>query len=137
MRLLSSAVFLSVSICRAQSPTSGPAVVGAGFANPFPITVAPGQLLTLFVQPSAASGPSVSLSSVSAVFWNGSDETMPVLQIQKTTTGCGIAAIGAGCPNLLAVTVQVPFDAPISPATADVLSRPSGVAVSVNGVKTP
>src|ERR1700733_6753500 len=136
MRIPSSVIFLGVSSCWAQSPTSGPALVGAGFANPFPIAVAPGQLLTLLVEPGAGYDPSGPLPAVSAVFWNGSDETMPVLQIQKATTGCVIPA-GAGCPNLLAVTVQVPFDAPISPASANVLLRPGGVAVSVNGVKTP
>jgi uncharacterized protein (TIGR03437 family) len=136
MRILSSVVFFGVSFSWAQSATSRSAIVGAGFANPFPIAVAPGQLLTLFVQPGAEYDPSAPLPSVTAVFWNGSDETMPVLQIQKATTGCTIPA-SAGCPNLLAVTVQVPFDAPTSPATANILLRPSGVGVSVNGVKTP
>jgi len=136
MRIVSLVAFLGVSFGWAQSPTQGPALVGAGFANPFPIAVAPGQLLTLLVDPGAGYDPSGPLPGVSAVFWNGSDETMPVLQIQNATTGC-IIPTGAGCPNLLAVTVQVPFDAPISPVSANVLLRPSGVAVSVNGVKTP
>jgi uncharacterized protein (TIGR03437 family) len=113
-------------------------LVGAGFFNPFPIVVAPGQLLTLFVQPPAGFDPTAPLPAVSAVFWNEADEAMPVLQVQQTTTGCSVPSSSGVCPNLLAVTVQVPFDAPVNPAAAaNVLVRPSGIAVAVNGVKSP
>src|ERR1700689_2384197 len=131
--VLCSSVFAAVSICAAQ----GPAMMGAGFANPFPIAVAPGQSLTLFVQPGAGYDPSAPLPSVSAVYSNGSTgETMPLLQVKQTGGACNVPP-NSGCTNLLAVTVQVPFDAPITPSTAsNVIVVPNSVAVSINGVTT-
>jgi uncharacterized protein (TIGR03437 family) len=110
--------------------------VGAGFTNPFPIAVAPGLLLTLFVQPGAGYNPSTPLPTVSATFWNGAaNETMPVLQAVQATAPCSVAPSPVVCNNVLAVTVQIPLDAPIS--TAIVVRLPGAVAVSVNGVATP
>jgi uncharacterized protein (TIGR03437 family) len=127
-------VCLAASICLAQAGSSGPAVVGAGFSNPFPLPVAPGQLLTLFVQPGAGYNSSSPLPTVSAVFTIGSlNETMPILEVSQTNNSCS-----GGCPSLLAVTVQVPFDAPITPAVGlDIAIEPSGIIVSVNGVPIP
>jgi uncharacterized protein (TIGR03437 family) len=136
--VLCSSVFAAVSICAAQGPAAqGPTVMGAGFANPFPIAVAPGQSLTLFVQPGAGYDPSAPLPSVSAVYWNGSTgETMPLLQVNQTEAACNVPP-NSGCTNLLAVTVQVPFDAPIVPSTvSNVIVVPSSVAVSINGATT-
>ncbi len=133
-------VCLSASLCWAQTPSSGPTLVGAGFSNPFPLLVAPGQLLTLFVLPPAAydtTGPMPNMPSISAVFWNGSDEAMPVLQVKQANTGCVVPSSSGVCPSLLAVTVQVPFDAPISPAAgSNIVVRPSGIAVFVSGEKS-
>jgi uncharacterized protein (TIGR03437 family) len=112
-------------------------LVGAGFSNPFPLTVAPGQLLTLFVQPPASYNSTEPMPTTAAVFWNGSDEAMPVLQIYPANTGCAIPGNSAGCPNLLAVTVQIPFDAPVTPAVgSNIAVRPSGIAVFVSGGKS-
>jgi uncharacterized protein (TIGR03437 family) len=127
-------VCLAASICLAQATSSGPAVVGAGYSNPFPLPVAPGQLLTLFVQPGAASGSLPPLPTVSAVYSIGSlNETIPILEVSQTNNSCS-----GGCPIVLAVTVQVPFDAPISPSVgSNIVVEPSGIVVSVNGVATP
>ena len=77
------------------------------------------------------------MPSIGAVFWNGSDEAMPILQAQPTTTGCSVPASSGVCPNLLALTVQVPFDAPINPAVgSNIVVRPSGIAVFVSGEKS-
>jgi uncharacterized protein (TIGR03437 family) len=128
---------LSASFCLAQATSSTPVLVGAGFSNPFPLTVAPGQLLTLYVQPPASYYSTEPMPSPSAVFWNGSDEAMPVLQIYQVNTGCAIPGNSAGCPNLLAVTVQIPFDAPVNPVVgSDIAVRPSGIAVFVSGGKS-
>jgi uncharacterized protein (TIGR03437 family) len=128
---------LSASLCLAQTSSSVPTLVGAGFSNPFPLTVAPGQLLTLFVEPPAAYYTTEPMPTISAVFWNGSDEAMPVLQIKQTTTGCVVPSTSGACPSLLALTVQVPFDAPISPAAgSNIVVRPSGIAVFVSGQKS-
>jgi uncharacterized protein (TIGR03437 family) len=122
---IGSFVFLSASLCVAQT-----GFVGAGFANPFPIPVAPGQLLTLFVQSSASNG-------VAATFWNGSaDEAMPVLAVSPTNAAC-TGSSNTACANLIAVTVQIPFDAPaIGVPVSDIAVVPSSIAVAVNGVKS-
>jgi uncharacterized protein (TIGR03437 family) len=128
---------LGFSMCLAQSLPPTPILVGAGFSNPFPLTVAPGQLLTLFVQPPAAYNTTEPMPNIGAVFWNGSDEAMPVLQVQQANTGCVVPSSSGVCPNLLALTVQIPFDAPISPATgSEIVVRPSGIAVFVSGEKS-
>jgi uncharacterized protein (TIGR03437 family) len=130
-------MFLGFSLCGAQSLPTSPILVGADFSSPFPIVVAPGQLLTLFVQPPAAYDTTAPMPSIAAVFWNGSDEAMPVLKVQQSNTGCIIPANLAACPNLLAVTVQVPFDAPTNPVTgSDIVVLPSGIAVFVSGEKS-
>ena len=107
---IGSLVLFGVSLCVAQTPAPATAIVGAGFANPFPIPVAPGQVLTLFVQSSTITNPFG--FPLSAVFWNGSaDEAMPVLQVNQTNAAC-TGSSNTPCANLLAVTVQIPFDAP-------------------------
>ena len=128
---------LSASICLAQTTPASPVLVGSGFSNPFPIGIAPGQLLTLFVQPPAGFDPTAPLPSISAVFWNGSaGEAMPVLQVNEIAPSCA-GASNPGCSSLLAVTVQIPFDAPVGPlAGSDIALVPSGVAVSISGVKS-
>jgi uncharacterized protein (TIGR03437 family) len=127
-------VCFGVSVCLAQATSPGPAVVGAGYSNPFPLPVAPGQLLTLFVQPGLGYNSSSPLPSVSAAYLIGSlSETMPVLEVSQTSNSCS-----GGCPTVLAVTVQVPFDAPVSPAVgSNIVLEPSGIVVSVNGVAIP
>ena len=128
---------LSASLCWAQATSSVPTLVGAGFSNPFPLLVAPGQLLTLFVMPPASYNATEPMPSIGAVFWNGSDEAMPVLQVHPANTGCIIPADLAGCPSLLEVTVQIPFDAPINPAAgSNIAVLPSGVAIFVSGEKS-
>jgi uncharacterized protein (TIGR03437 family) len=129
-------VCLGISICPAQSPGPGPVLIAAGYSNPFPLPVAPGQLLTLYVQPGAGYDPSAPLPRVSAAFLNGSaEEAMPVLQTVQATTGCSAPSSPVICANVLAVTVQIPLNAPIS--TGIVVLLPSAVALSVNGVETP
>jgi uncharacterized protein (TIGR03437 family) len=133
--ILCSALLATISICRAQTPS--PVLLGAGNLSPFPLPVAPGQLLTLFVQPSGVISPLTSFN-ISAVLSNGSDKPMPVLQINQASTGCNASA-SAQCPEVLAVTVQIPFGIGVicqlcaSPA----LSVATSIAVSVNGVNTP
>lgn len=128
-----------VSSCWAQTASSGPILVGAGFSNPFPIAVAPGQLLMLFVQPASGYNPLGSPPTVSATFESPSTtEPMPVLQVSQISGPCIIPSNATGCPNQLAVTVQIPFNAPNSPPVgSNILLAPSFVSVSVNGVATP
>ncbi len=133
--ILCSAVLAGVSICRAQTP--GPVLLGANNLSPFPLLAAPGQLLTLFVQPPGVISPLTSFN-VSAVLSNGSDQPMPVLQVNQANTGC-FAPASAPCPEVLAVTVQVPFGIEVICPLCErpILSVATSIAVSVNGVKTP
>ncbi len=91
----------------------------------------------MFVQPGTGYNPSAPLATISAVYWNGSaDEAMPVLQVNQTSASCS-GSLNTACANLLAVTVQIPFDAPILPLLgSNIALVPNSVAVSVNGMKT-
>ncbi|MGB6945762.1 MAG: hypothetical protein WBE37_25415 [Bryobacteraceae bacterium] len=129
-------ICLGASLCLAQATSSGPVLMGAGFSNPFPIQAAPGQLLTLFVQPGSGYNPSAPLPTISATFWNGkSKEAMPVLQTVQASTACSVSPSPVVCTSVLAVTVQIPFDVPFS--SGIVVSLPSAIAISVNDVETP
>jgi uncharacterized protein (TIGR03437 family) len=58
------------------------------------------------------------------------------VQVNQTSGACNVPPT-SGCTNLLAVTVQVPFDAPIVPlAGSNIVVVPSSVAVSVAGTQT-
>jgi uncharacterized protein (TIGR03437 family) len=108
--------------CFGQTATA-PSVVSAGYTNPSPLLVAPGQLVTMYLQ--APSG-----ANVSAVFWNQQAvEAVPVVQVSPWGTVC-VAPLNSMCASSgLAVTVQIPLDAPdsvISPT-------PGGIALLVNG----
>jgi uncharacterized protein (TIGR03437 family) len=130
--ILSSAVLAGVSICWAQTP--GPVLLGAGNVSPFPLAVAPGELLTLFLQPATAISP-VTASAVSAGFANG--PSMPVLQVVEAGAGCNPPLIGAPCTQVLAVTVQIPFGIPVfCTLCASPFVSASSIDVSVNGVKS-
>jgi uncharacterized protein (TIGR03437 family) len=133
MRGLSSVLVFGMSLCWAQAPS----IVGAGFSNPYPVAVAPGQLITLFVAPGSGYDSSLPLPSIGAVFWNGSaSEGMPIVQVNPTNGACNVPP-NSGCTNLLAVTAQIPFDAPIVPVTgANIVVVPSSVAVSVVGAQS-
>jgi uncharacterized protein (TIGR03437 family) len=133
---LFSVVLAGVSVCCAQTAT--PILLGASNLNPFPLSVAPGQLLTLFVQPPAAISP-VTTSAVSAVFSTyGSDQPMPVLQVAQTNTACDYPLSGS-CTQVLAVTVQVPFGIQVfCPVCANpVVPGAQNIVMSVNGAKAP
>lgn len=137
MRILRSVSLLVVSCaCFAQTP-SPPTIGGAGFANPFPIAVAPGQLLTLFVQPGSGYTPEGPPPSISATLWNQTAaEAMPVVQVgvAKFASLACVAPPNSTCANLLAITVQLPFDIPNGEPPLPVI--PAGIALSVNGVSS-
>ena len=131
-----SLVLAGVSVCCAQN--SSPILLGAGNLNPFPLSVAPGQLLTLFVQPATPISP-VTNSAVSATFSTpGLDQPMPVLQVVQTNTACDFPLAGQ-CAQVLAVTVQVPFDIQIyCPVCANpIVPGAQNIVISVNSVASP
>jgi uncharacterized protein (TIGR03437 family) len=122
-------VLASLSVCCAQT---APVLLGADNFSPFPLSVAPGQLLTLFVQPAAAVSP-VSSSSVTASY---SGQPMAVLRIAPLSTACNAPLPnGSQCAQVLAVTVQVPFEIGVICGLCESPIVASGqIVVSVNGV---
>ncbi len=122
---------LFVSACWAQSTPNAPVLASTGYLNPSLLPVAPGQLLTLFVQsPLSEASP-----TVSAVFWTGSDQPMPVLQVQQV--GACPSLSNPGCAPSLAVTVQIPFGIPVlCPLCENPIQAQGSIAVLVNGVKS-
>jgi uncharacterized protein (TIGR03437 family) len=130
--VLFSLIYLGGFTCLAQN--SPPVLLSAGNVNPFPLSVAPGQVLTLFVQTGTILAP-VSSLDVSAVFsTGGTSQPMPVLQVGQASTGCS-ASVMASCPQVLAVTVQIPFGIPVfCPPCATSFVIDESIAVSVNGV---
>lgn len=109
------ATFLSAIHLCAQ-----PAVVGAGYSAPYPIKVAPGQLVTLYVsgidttltsRVSAESLPlPYSLEGISVTI----DELIPPQSLKEKVPLLAVAPIsaafaGAPASNTIAVTVQIPY----------------------------
>jgi len=133
-QLFFSLLCLSGLTCLAQS--NSPVLLSAGNVNPFPLSVALGEVLTLFVQTGTILAP-IASSDVSAVFsTGGTNQPMPVLQVGQASTGCS-ATVMAPCPQVLAVTVQVPFGIPVfCPLCATAFVIAESIAVSVNGVAT-
>lgn len=117
-------------MCCAQ--TAVPVLLGAANVNPFPLPVAPGQLLTLFVQPAATVSP-VTTSSVTASY---SGELMPVLEVTPFSTACNAPlASGSVCAQVLAVTVQVPYSIGVVCGLCFTPAIPNGqIVVSVASV---
>jgi len=132
MRQIFFSLLLSGLTCLAQS--SAPVILSAGNVNPFPLSVAPGQVLTLFVQSGVILAP-VTASAVSAVYsTGGTGQPMPVLQVGQASSGCS-ASVMAPCPQVLAVTVEIPFGIRVMcPPCANAAVIAESIAVSVNGV---
>ena len=95
-------------------------IVSAGYSAPVPLTVAPGQLVTLFVAgigtslkqtvraesvplPTVLAGISVTLKQFS------SETPVPLLSVQPVST-CSLSPSQGSCGTLTAVTVQIPFE---------------------------
>ena len=109
-------------------PQSAPVVTGAGYTLPAPVKVAPGQVLTIFVQgigsgltqPVRAPESTLptSLAGISVTLEQGSDRPVGILDVRPVSTCAPLSAAGTGvfpqpvsnCGRLTAVTVQIPFD---------------------------
>jgi uncharacterized protein (TIGR03437 family) len=127
---------------------SGLPIIGsAGYLTPVPLTVAPGQLVTLFVPGfgnvvngivKAPAGPlPTTLAGISAVFRQGSDQPVPIFEVQPIKSCTALAPPANSCGFILAVTVQIPFNIEtICPLCLRPISLiPSQMAVSINGVQ--
>jgi uncharacterized protein (TIGR03437 family) len=116
--------FLALAACAAAQPVIG----AAGYFAPAPISVAPGQLITLFMQ--NIPGPPPSVADIYAVFHQNSDIPMPVLGIQPI---CPVS--GSTCAaTMRGITVQIPYGIQtLCPLCASPLLPAASITVSVNG----
>lgn len=116
--------FLALAAYAAAQPVIG----AAGYSSPAPISVAPGQLITLFVQ--NISGPPPSVSDIYAVFHQNSDIPMPVLSVQAI---CPVS--GSTCAaTIRGITVQLPFGIQtVCPLCASPFFPAASITLSING----
>jgi len=84
-------------------------VIVSGYTAPGPVSVAPGQIATFYVQ--LPSGVSPNIIGVT-LLQQGSTNTNVPLQSLRTVSECpgGTAVSQAACASLLAVTVQIPYE---------------------------
>lgn len=101
--VLCALVLASVSACWAQ--TASPVLLGASNVNPFPLKIAPGQLLTLIVEATVGTMP-VGSSTISVTYSDGTQ--MPVVQVVLLSGAC-MSTLTPQCAEGVGVTVQVPF----------------------------
>jgi len=108
----------------------GQTVTGAGYSAPVAIRVAPGQVITLYVQ-----GLS-SLEGIGVTVRQDSDYPAPVLQVAAVPGCAGMAP--ATCGSSTAITVQIPYEiipqCVASPVCTAIATVPAYVIVSQNGV---
>ena len=122
-------------------------VTGAGYRDPVPIPVAPGQVVTVFaagvgtdLTQTVVAPPGTlptTLAGISVTVEQGKDYAAPILQVRPISGAC------VGCGTLAAITIQIPYEirppcpfgivCPIDPA-APVVVR---MAVSENGTAGP
>jgi len=111
--------------CQMLFGQAGIALVGAGYVNPIPVRVAPGQVVTFFltgrqtVLPPpfrAERAPSVplpvTLAGISAIIRQsgpGTSLPVPLLSVEQLNTCSDPLALSPDC-MLTAVTLQVPFE---------------------------
>jgi uncharacterized protein (TIGR03437 family) len=129
-RLFVLAAFGAAMLC------AQPLVIGAGYAAPSPIKVAPGQLVTFFVSGIAGAPPSrvaatslplpYSLAGISVMI----DElSNPPLRNERVPL-FAVAPLG----DLLAVSVQIPFGLRTASFIAPDIPPPATMTLSVNNV---
>lgn len=117
--LVYSAFFLSGGVAVGQVPPNS--VVGGGYSFPAPVNVAPGQVLTFFVQGvgRGLAGPvlapagdlPMSLAGISATLRQGANIPVPVMGVRPIST-CITTSVSSPCSGagLTAITVQMPYD---------------------------
>lgn len=118
---LSSFLFLVVLLCARGQGT----IVGAGYTPPAPLSVAPGQIVTLYVSGLGANFPTpviapagptlpMSLGGVSVTLLEfvlmGSAAPIPILDVRDVSTcpGGPISGFSINCGSVTAITVQLP-----------------------------
>jgi uncharacterized protein (TIGR03437 family) len=77
-------------------------ITGAGYTVPAPVSAAPGQILTFFVDGLGTTG-------LTAMLHQGSDTPAPIIDVQPIFT-CSPVPPQTTCGGLVAVTVQIPYE---------------------------
>ena len=147
--ILCGLIFSAVLIFAQTTPAPTSTIAGAGYTAPAPLSAAPGQILTVFVDglglslpqpvqaPAGAALP-VSLAGVAATLLQNGAVPVPVIQVQSIST-CPSGGSQSGstvvCSSLAAVTVQIPYElVPLCPLCArPVAFPPQWLYVSYNG----
>jgi len=93
-------------------------IIGAGYLFPAPITVAPGQIITIFSkgvgstlkQPAFAAGSNLptSLAGVTVTIGQDTNTPAPIMEVRP-------AAVCANCGAMTAITIQVPYELKLPP----------------------
>jgi len=119
--------------------------VAAGYTAPAPVSVAPGQILTFFLdgldglvsKPVRAPSGALpnSLAGISVTLRQGSDHPVPMLEVRPVSTcPSGGIASPASCAGLIAVTVQIPYElVPLCPLCLRPTLPPAQLFVTANG----
>jgi uncharacterized protein (TIGR03437 family) len=138
------AVFLASSHAIGQS---GPTLVGSGYGSPPYVSVAPGQVLTLWVAGLKAISPSTSNATMFPLSTSLAGISVTLNQIQRAfsqtlavplisvaqTNLCGDPSNTAQACLLTAITGQIPFELVSDPFTSP---PPSSLVVSQDGVSS-
>jgi uncharacterized protein (TIGR03437 family) len=136
-------IVLSGVLVSAQSTA---AIGSAGYSAPFPVKVAPGQILTFFVSgigaglttkvaadgfplPITLAGISATLSELSQPPLAG--EAVPLLAVSPMNS-CGGIIVPVQCTPLVAVTVQIPFGIRTASAVSPI-PPPATLTISESG----
>ena len=144
MRTVLAVALLSGSSVFAQVKSS---IVGAGYASPAPVALAPGQVVTVFVQglggglteelraaraplPTTLGGISVLLEQTAG---DPSPLAAPLFAVRPLESSCA-GSFGTECGSLTAITIQVPFDlVPHNPLALAPVSNRAVLAVAQDG----
>lgn len=111
-------------------------VIVSGYTAPAPVSVAPGQIATFYVQ--IPSGVSANILGVT--LQQGSMNTNVPLQSVRTVSECpnNSGAPQPACASLLAVTVQIPYElAPFCPLCARPVSATPPLLIIDQGGQPP
>jgi uncharacterized protein (TIGR03437 family) len=124
------AILISNSFLFSQS------LMMSGYTAPAPVSVAPGQIATFYVQiPGGASS-----NFISVTLQQGSTSTNVPVQSLRTVSECpdGITASQSACASLLAVTVQIPYElVPYCPLCARPVSATPPLLIVNQGGQPP
>lgn len=116
---------------------SAQTISGAGYLAPAPVSAAPGQILTFFVE-------GINPTGITAFLHQGAAIPAPVIDVRSISTCIGIAFPAQNtCGALTAVTVQIPYElsvlcplcaAPLIFTELVVLANDQSAAVELNGL---